>query len=72
MMIELHRQTSDDLFTEDQDDRIAIDLEDIRQVHVGRGGVTIVTTSTGRIPVQEDYDTAKRMIDPPRSQTRCL
>ena len=62
MMIELHRKPSDDFFPEsEQDNRISIERDDIRQVHVGRGGVTVVTTPTGRIPVEEKYEEVKKI-----------
>lgn len=59
-LVELHRYITDPL-PGDEDTRLAIDPDDIRQVHVGKGGVTIITTSQGKLAVEEDYDAVVAM-----------
>ena len=43
--------------------RIAIPRREIRQVHEGKGGVTIITTPTGRIPVAETFNQVMNLVD---------
>lgn len=54
-MIELHRLLTDSL-PDDADTRVSIAAEDIRQVHVGKGGITIITTPCGKLAVEEAYE----------------
>jgi len=60
MLIELHRHSPEGRLPDDES-RVAIELDDIRQVHEGFGGVTIITTPMGKIPVVESYDQVKRL-----------
>ena len=56
-LIELHRRITNPLPEDEEDDnRLAIEPSEIRQIHVGKGGYTIITTACGKVAVEEDYE----------------
>lgn len=62
-MITLHRVDPDGL---PSDDRIALPVENVMQVHEGKGGYTIVTTPSGRLCVQDDFDAVVKAVEKER------
>lgn len=60
-MIELHRHIINPT-PDEEDTRLSICPGEISQVHVGKGGYTIVTTSCGKLAVEESYEEVVAMM----------
>jgi len=64
MLIELHRLISDGLYQDESgNNRVSIEATDIKQVHEGKGCVTIITTPIGKLAVEESYEKVCKLRD---------